>query len=210
MRVHTLNGTDSLAKAESIVRLPGVEWAGTVLDVGCRSRELETALSEFPVSYVGMDIDESGDIHGDVGSGIPLEDGEVDVVVALDVLEHADDIHHAFDELCRVSRRNVVISLPNCYEIAARIKYLRGRPISGKYGLPVDKPGDRHRWVFGFLEAQKFVSCRGAKNNWDLAYEAGLVGPRRSKLSSIINRWPNMFAPTYVVSLVPPAQPERD
>ena len=66
--------------------------------------------------------------------------------MALDVLEHTDDIYRANEELFRVARKNVIIALPNAYEVKGRLKFLIGRTLSGKYGLPLDPPSDRHRW----------------------------------------------------------------
>jgi hypothetical protein len=61
-------------------------------------------------------------------------DGEADLVVALDVLERTNAIHHAFDELCRLARRHVLIALPNQFDIHDRLVTVRGRKRSGKYG----------------------------------------------------------------------------
>jgi hypothetical protein len=54
--------------------------------------------------------------------------------VALDVLERTNAIHHAFDELCRLARRHVLIALPNQFDIHDRLVTVRGRKRSGKYG----------------------------------------------------------------------------
>ena len=51
----------------------------------------------------------SGDVVADVGVGLPFPDRSADVVVALDVLEHADRIHDSFAELCRVARKHIVL-----------------------------------------------------------------------------------------------------
>ena len=56
--------------------------------------------------------------------------------MALDDLEHTDKIYAAFAELARVSRRYVLVALPKAYEVASRVRFLRGQPLSGKYGLP--------------------------------------------------------------------------
>jgi hypothetical protein len=33
------------------------------------------------------------------------------------------------------------------------------------YGLPLEKPDDRHRWFYGYDEAIEFISYRAKKNN---------------------------------------------
>jgi hypothetical protein len=78
-------------------------------------------------------------------------------------LEHLDNIHYAFDELCRVARRYVIIGLPNMYEWRFRVMFLMGKRLSGKYGLPVEPPQDRHRWLFSLKEARCFVQERALK-----------------------------------------------
>ncbi len=71
--------------------------------------------------YTGVDIDPSAEIVADLGDRLPFDDDFAQVVVALDVLEHTDDIHHSFAELCRVASEHVVIALPNVYVIECRI-----------------------------------------------------------------------------------------
>ena len=56
-----------------------------------------------------------------IEEGLPFADREFDAVVALDLLEHTNNIWFAFDELVRVSRRQVVIVLPNIYHWSSRV-----------------------------------------------------------------------------------------
>jgi Methyltransferase domain len=128
VRIIPAAGRGSREKAESIVSsYPGI-WSGTVLDVGCRDQALRQALKGQPVRYVGLDLHPPADVLADVDDGIPLADGEAAVVVALDVLEHTNGIHHAFDELCRVARDHIVIALPNAFEIQSRWATVRDVP----------------------------------------------------------------------------------
>jgi 2-polyprenyl-3-methyl-5-hydroxy-6-metoxy-1,4-benzoquinol methylase len=204
MELLTMRGVTAEHKAESIVDgFPSV-WAGQVLDIGCRSRELERAVARPGVSYFGLDLSTSADAVADLGVGLPFPDQTADVVVALDVLEHTDRIHHSFSELCRVARRHVVLSLPNEYDASARWKAVRGKH-SGKWGLPLAPRRDRHRWLFTLHEARQFCEHVGSEHGWVVAQERALVGPRRgSPLSrGLVRRWPNLFAPTYVAVLQP-------
>lgn len=196
-------GGSSLAKAQGVVSTyPGI-WEGAVLDVGCRGRELEKALLEHDVQYAGLDLYPPADIIADLGERIPLDDGSVDVVTALDVLEHTDDLHHAFSEICRVASRHVVITLPNAYELAIRLRVLRGRPVSGKYGLPTDSPSDRHRWFFSLDDARAFVHANARRHGWRVADERAIVGGRRVRFASLISRFPNLGTGTYLCRLEP-------
>jgi SAM-dependent methyltransferase len=204
MELLTMRGVTSAHKAESIVDgFPSI-WSGQVLDIGCRRRELDRALAPRGVSYVGLDLSMSADAVADLGVGLPFPDRSADVVVALDVLEHTDDIHHSFSELCRVARRHVVLSLPNQYDARSRWMAVRGKH-SGKWGLPLEPSRDRHRWMFTLPEARDFCEHVGREHGWVVAQERALVGPKRGAPISrtLVERWPDFFAPTYVAVLQP-------
>jgi SAM-dependent methyltransferase len=199
------DGPTSLDKARCIVAAFPQSWHGQVLDVGCRGGELRAALVGTDTTYHGLDITPPADIVADLDDGIPLPDRDVQVVVALDVLEHTDDIHAAFAELCRVAERCIIISLPNNYEISTRLAHLRGRPMSGKYGLPVEPPGDRHRWFFSMDDARRFCRERATVEGWTLVDEGYTLGPRRAKLGPLATWRPTLSSSTYVARLAPTA-----
>ena len=201
IRVVVTKDGGSTAKAAAVVgAFPGI-WRGTVVDVGCRSRELEGQLPDLTREYIGVDLTPPADVVADLGRGLPFEDDRAEVAVALDVLEHVDDIHTAFGELCRVAKSDLVISLPNVYDLLLRLRMVRGRPLSGKYGLPTERPTDRHRWFFTFTEARRFCDTLGRERGWRLVDEVALVGPRRRSLGSAIERYPDLLAPTYLARL---------
>jgi hypothetical protein len=135
-----------------------------------------------------MDLFPPANVIANLGSGLPFARESSDTVVALDVLEHTDDIHKSFSELCRVARSHVLIILPNMYEIQLRMKLLFGRQLSGKYGLPSQAPKDRHRWLFSFLDAKAFTHA--------LADRCGFEVVRQ-----LVRLFPNLFAPGYVALL---------
>jgi Methyltransferase domain len=203
VRTLAVDGGGALAKAESVVAAYPKIWSGTVLDVGCRDQALRRALAERPVRYVGLDIHPPADLLADLDDGVPMGDEEADVVVALDVLEHTNDIHRAFDECCRVARSHVVIALPNQFELHDRWATVRGRARSGKYGLPLEPPADRHRWLFTFDEARAFCRHRAGPAGWRVADEAVMVGPRRHRIEPLVKWWPSLLAPDLVAHLIP-------
>lgn len=187
-------------KLAGIVRaLPSI-WTGRLLDVGCRSRTLWALLSTSDVRYVGLDLKLPADIIGDLDAGLPFANESFDVVLALDVLEHTDKIHKAFGELCRVARQYVVVTLPNGYDVRSRVRFLLGRPLSGKYGLPHEPHADRHRWLFSFSEAMAFVRSRAGGAGFRTLVEGCLIGPRRKFLLSAlaVSLWPDLLSPWYL------------
>lgn len=201
MRLVILQTGDS--KFATMVRAFPRIWKGRILDVGCRSRKLKEALPSANVDYLGVDLQSPADIVGNLEAGLPLGQASSDTVVALDVLEHTDNIYHSFGELCRVSRSYVLIALPNLYDVTARKRFLCGQQISGKYGLPLDPPTDRHRWIFSFQEAEKFTHAMATKCGFEVVDEGCLIGPRRGAIGfrELVKRYPNVLSPWYVALL---------
>ena len=132
---------------------------GSLLDVGCRDCVLKSYLGP-DVAYKGVDLSPPQGVpdvdEGNLEAGLPYGDGDFDVVAALDVLEHCDDIFFAFKELHRVSRRYIVINLPNEYHVAHRARFLLGR-LPGKFRLDPQGYRDRHRWMFNWENLLNFI-----------------------------------------------------
>jgi SAM-dependent methyltransferase len=186
-------------------------WDGSVLDVGCRRGEFHRILvdhSRKKISYVGVDLYLPATVLANLDRGLPFSDRAFEVVVALDVLEHTDNIHTAFAELCRVSNSFVLILLPNAFEIVSRLKFIRGGPLNGKYGLPTTPPADRHRWIFSLTEAQTFVHHMAARSGFTLMDEMCVVGPRRQQTlgGRLCRAYPNLLCQWYLALL----QREKD
>ncbi len=96
------------------------------LDVGCATGFVVEALSELGVDSAGVDVSDwavenaalgaRGRIRvADLVRGLPHDDGQVDLVTALETLEHLppDTIPHAVAELARVSSNWVVATIPS-------------------------------------------------------------------------------------------------
>jgi SAM-dependent methyltransferase len=121
-----------------------------LLDVGCRDCVLKPYIAEFG-NYAGVDLFQNPagtvDIVTDVSKGLPLENGSCDVVIALDLLEHLDDLQAGLDELLRVSRGHVIVLLPNMAHVSYRMSFLRRGFLNEKYHLKFNQGPDRHRWL---------------------------------------------------------------
>jgi len=159
--------TDRRTKARYVFLKYGELLRGTVLDVGCDERHLREHL-EGRASYWGIGLGGNPDQKVDLEKGpLPCFDNSFDCVLCMDVLEHLDNPHEVFDELCRVSRRHVIMSLPNpyssFYNTLCQGDYRPGVAVKF-YGLPPEPPADRHKWFFSYTEAEAFVRHRAAKN----------------------------------------------
>ena len=152
-----------------------IKESNSVLDVGCYNADLKVHLPEN-IQYTGIDISGKPDLvlNLDAVEKLPFDTDAFDMVVCADVLEHLENIHLIFDELCRVSSKYVIITLPNPF--SELINHMRKKKYAkttterinhGKYGkfygLPLEKPDDRHRWFFSYDEAQEFIEYRASK-----------------------------------------------
>jgi hypothetical protein len=203
MKVFVSANCESMGKFVSMVRAFPNLWSGSVLDVGCRSRQMRDALPRETVNYLGVDLQPPADVVASLEKGLPFDAASSDTVLALDVLEHTDDIYNSFAELCRVARNHVLLALPNLYEISVRKRFLLGQRISGKYGLPTDPPNDRHRWIFTFEEALMFTHIMANKSGFKVIEEGCLMGPGRGLIGIryVVSSFPNLLSPWYVALL---------
>jgi SAM-dependent methyltransferase len=155
MHVEYVAFNTRISRTEYLVERFGKFLQGKVLDVGCNEAPLRKLMPGL--DYTGIDVGGTPDLQVDLESvqNLPFEDGEFDAVVCIDVLEHLDNLHAMFDELVRVAKTHLVISLPNCWS-GARKPIERGHGAIGHYGLPITRPVDRHKWFFSLSEAQAF------------------------------------------------------
>ncbi len=175
---------------------------GSVLDVGCDKKVLKELMPD--ISYFGTDIGGTPDMRLNLEdiNFLPFLDDSFDCVLCSDVLEHLDNLHHIFGELLRVSKRYVIISLPNNWT-NARKPMQRGYGSFDKYGLPPTPPEDRHKWFFSLTEAVDFVKAQVERNKITLVEEhvtekprAGLVKAFRRIRYPSQERYLNRYAHT--------------
>jgi SAM-dependent methyltransferase len=173
-------------KYQAVARLLGDAGVTSVLDVGCRDCVLAKALANegVPAAYTGLDLYQNAagsvDLVCDLSAGIPADDEAFDAVVALDVMEHLDDLRGGLAELVRVARRRVVVVLPNLAHFWFRGQFLRHGRLSGKYDLAIDQGQDRHRWLTVAPQTDAFMAAFAARAGLSLHTE-DLAGSRRTR-----------------------------
>ena len=156
-----------------------------VLDVGCYEAPLRNIVGKE--SYTGVDFVGDPDVKINLEdiSVLPFADGDFETVICVEVLEHLDNIHNLAKDLFRLSRKNVLISLPNAWR-DARVKVERGRGEIAHYGLPLVRPYDRHKWFFNAEDAASFLGDI-APDGWSC--ELITTEPERSKVVMKLRRF---------------------
>jgi len=197
---------DRVGRAEFVCQVfeEYIKECRSVLDVGGWEGHLCNCLVRVnpEIEYVNLDIAGKPDIvyNLEVGS-LPFPDNTFDLVVCTDVLEHIDDLHMLMDDIVRVAKKYIIISLPNMFSIEFRIKILLGKDNLKHYGLPKEKPSDRHKWFFSYRQAQEFIHYIADKHGLEILEEFPYFG--RSRILKTKWFWrlklifPNLFAMTY-------------
>jgi len=126
---------------------------GDVLDVGCGERKLKESLNK-ECTYIGIDIDMTGESYGDVYD-LPFSDNSFTTVVLSEVLEHLVYPLKALTELRRVSSNIVIVSIPNPYSIN-QLGYML------KYNTNCIDPD--HIGMFGDNEMKNLCNLAGFSN----------------------------------------------
>ena len=98
-----------------------------VLDLGCRDAILEKFL-EGNFEYTGIDFIPKNDnnikiINLNLENPVPINIGKFDIITAIDVLEHLENIHDRFLELFNLSNNKVIIALPNMSYYKFRLNF---------------------------------------------------------------------------------------
>lgn len=93
---------------------------GILLDIGARDRRLARELDPHRLRYYSAELSGGCDYQMDLEQELDLPDLAYDYVVALDVLEHIEHIYQTFRELARITRRCLIVSLPNMATLPRR------------------------------------------------------------------------------------------
>lgn len=126
---------------EALVEFVAEHAGRAVLDVGCGLGGYSLALARRGFDMTAIDVvpgyverARSIGVEAELydGERLPLEDGSVDTVILLEVVEHLDDPAGLLREARRVARRNVLVTTPNCTQDFGQV------PVEFSHMLDVD------------------------------------------------------------------------
>ncbi|MDA7599520.1 class I SAM-dependent methyltransferase [Alphaproteobacteria bacterium] len=174
LRYRTRNERNQQA-AKLIGRLFGEEIK--ILNIGSGGEEfLKKALPAAKIFDV--DICGKADLLVDLETveQFDFQDGDFDLAIALDLLEHIENFHAMLKEMFRCTNGHVLISLPNPATSFIRIFRNQKRATNVQseqgfyekfYGLPLDKPTDRHKWFFTIDDVRALFEHHVSEGNID-------------------------------------------
>lgn len=183
----------------------------TVLDAGCRDC-IFSRHAPAGWDYSGLDLyqNEACSVRfvQSVEDPIPVADRAFGAVVALDVVEHVDQMSHVMDELWRVADHKLIVALPNMAWVLYRLDFLRRGYINEKYRvLPYGHDdSDRHRWLTTAAESTAFMQSF-AEAKGDVAAIRSVAtaetGKRKliTRLAKAVGLSEQFYAPTMVYTL---------
>lgn len=166
-----------------------------ILDIGCRRQGLRPYVEHLG-AYDGADLFQTGSVKyvGDFTKGLPVADLEYDVTVALDVIEHTNEMTAALDEMMRVTRKFSVIVLPNHAHWSFRLRFLLVGTLSEKWTVEYPLREDRHRWLTTATQSNAFMDGYARSRGYRLEQCPSKIG----RLGPMIERtlgqlWPDFW-----------------
>lgn len=150
-----------------------------ILNVGGGGRrDLYNSLENKEIKVFEIDFQGDNDlkVNLDKIEKLPFSDNEYECVCCFNVLEHLENFHKMTDELIRVSSKKIFISLP--VSSAMFLNILRNKKKKNVqdgyhfkfYGLPIEVPNDRHRWLLTVKDIEVFFENLVKKKNLDLNF----------------------------------------
>lgn len=181
-----------------------VQSNSTVLDLGSGDGLLLSLLKEKGVQGKGLDISQEGVTKAkakglevstfDFSNPLPFTDNTFDTVTMLDLLEHLYSPEELLKEARRVSKRYVIVGVPNFSSLPARLQTLLGRVPENNH------PKKGHIFWFNYDVLVKMFSCtdlRIIEIQSNTFFETVPVIGTLTKALSVI--FPNMFSLSFVV-----------
>ena len=192
----------SLDRTEYVAKKLGKHNGDKVLDIGCREMILKEYL-EGNFNYLGLDyISKKSNapdfINHNLEKGLPDNLNNIDTIVALDVLEHIDNIHDVYREFFFIADKTVVVALPNMAYYKFRINFLIKGVLSGKYIFSEKKILDRHRWIPNYQSIDKFI-YENTPSGWAIKTVDYIAERKRNYIFYYMEKFLSKFFPTLFV-----------
>jgi predicted SAM-dependent methyltransferase len=191
----------------------------TVLNCGGGGKKYLAKYLDDNIAYKEIDIDGEPDLLIDLENTypIPMESNSFETVVCTDVLEHLDEFHRTFEEIIRISSGYVIISLPNSLKVLTAYLFLKNYTESSAdknysqkyfgihskyYGLPLQKPLDRHKWFFSITDLENFFHHKNLELNYTIEEEF-IVGLRPLNFKqNLFKTFLNLFGKSFVKNIL--------
>lgn len=180
---------------------------GTLLDLGCGDGALLSHVKKNNLENRGLDISPeavkkcaaqgiSADVYDFSTQALPFRDNSFEYVVLLDVLEHVYDPKKLLTEARRVSRKFLILSVPNFNSLPARIQVFLGHTPEN------NRPHKGHIYWFNYSLLQNMLeSCnlKTVSTKTNTFYEQiPIVG---SIVRFLCGVFPSVFALSFVIKV---------
>lgn len=192
-----------------LVEIEGAEHESSLLDVGCRTCDLKPYLNAS-YKYEGVDLfqNDSETVNHvlDITDGLPFDNKSYDYIVALDLLEHLDDIKIGLDEFCRVAKKAVIVMLPNMAHLYFRLRFLMNGRLSDKYDLTYGYGKDRHRWLTNIEQSDDYMKAYAMEHLLSIEISYFNDSPKKivfERLGRLLGLSPNLWAWNSIYILKP-------
>jgi hypothetical protein len=175
-------------KFEYLIRNFIPQEISTVLDIGSGKK------SKFKKKYDVTTIDlKEADICLDLDktTKIPLASKKYDLIILSHILEHLSSVEKVIKEATRLSKKWIIIGLPNELTLGNRIRYLRGSPTYAGY-IPL---GHKHFFTIDTIEdfiCSFFKTYRSKLYFFGEGKNANKIPERLKK--TLANLFPKLFA----------------
>lgn len=192
----------SLNRTEYVAKKLGKLNGDKILDIGCREmilREyLQGSFNYFGLDYISSKSSDPNFINHNLEEGLPKNLIEIDTIVALDVLEHIENIHDVYKDFFNITKKTVVVALPNMAYYKFRINFLTKGILSGKYIFSEKKILDRHRWIPNYQSIDKFI-YNNTPPNWTINAHNYIAERKRNYLFYYAEKFLSKFFPSLFV-----------
>ena len=191
----------SYSRTEFISKILGILKNEKVLDLGCRDGVLKKNL-KGDFKYNGIDlnpVEKDVNIYNhDLQNGLPKNLENIDIIFAIDVLEHIDNPLEILFEMMENSNKLIILALPNMAYYKFRLKFLLKGELSLKYPFGVKNTHDRHKWITNLENIKKFVN-HVDKKKWKINDYNFIFQRKRNFLFFYLEKFLSIFFPNLFV-----------